>query len=53
MGCACKGRSKQKFLWTPPAEGPGASLPPVEYRSEIEAKAKTLRKGGSYAPVRP
>lgn len=48
MACACKGRKKQKFLWTPPT---GSSLPPMEYASEIEAKAKVIRKGGSYKPL--
>lgn len=48
MACACKGRSKTKYLWTPPA---GSTLEPVQYNSEIEAKAKVSRKGGSYKPV--
>jgi hypothetical protein len=46
MACACKGRSKSKFLWT---SGDGATK--VTYDTEIEAKAKVLRKGGSYEPV--
>lgn len=50
MACACKGRSKTKYAWTPPE---GSPLPPMIYNSEIEAKAKMLRKGGTYAPVRP
>lgn len=45
MACACKGRKKQKFEWTPPE---GSSLPSVIYSTEIEAKAKVMRKGGSY-----
>lgn len=50
MACACKGRSRIKYLWTPPE---GSSLPPMQYNSEIEAKAKVIRKGGTYAEVRP
>lgn len=49
MACACKGRvTGQKYLWTPPA---GSTLEPMEYGTELEAKAKVLRKGGSYKPV--
>lgn len=48
MACACKNRKKQKYLWTPPE---GSDLPAVEYGSEIEARAKVMRKGGSYKPV--
>lgn len=48
MACACKGRKKMRYAWTPPE---GSALEPVTYDTEIEAKAKTLRKGGSYKPV--
>lgn len=51
MACACRGRSKVKYRWTPPSEGPNAAMAPVTYNTEIEAKAKVLRWGGSYAPV--
>lgn len=47
MACACKGRSKSKFIWTS-ADGTET----MTYNSEIEAKAKVLRKGGSYETVR-
>lgn len=50
MACACSKRNKTKFLWSPPE---GSPLPAMEYNSEIEAKAKVLRKGGTYAPIRP
>lgn len=45
MACACKGRSKQRFLWYK-----GEADKPVVYNSEIEAKAKVLRRGGKYIP---
>lgn len=48
MACACKGRKNQKYLWTPPAS---SGLEPVTYNTEIEAKAKVMRKGGSYKTV--
>jgi len=48
MACACTKRKKQRFLWTPPE---GSDLSAVEYGTEIEAKAKVLRKGGSYVLV--
>ena len=48
MACACKNRKRQEYLWTPPE---GSSLSPQTYSTEIEAKAKVLRKGGSYKPV--
>lgn len=41
MACACKGRKKAIFVWT---DGKKT----VTYGSEIEAKAKVIRKGGSY-----
>lgn len=44
MACACKGRKTQKYIWT----GPGGET--VEYGTELEAKAKVMRKGGSYKP---
>lgn len=43
MACACKGRSKSKWVWT---SDDGSDT--VIYKTEIEAKAKTLRRGGSY-----
>lgn len=46
MGCACNKRKKRKFTWTS-ANGETSQV----YDSEIEAKAKVLRKGGTYAPV--
>ena len=48
MACACKGRKKMRYAWTPPE---GSPLPAQTYDTEIEAKAKVLRKGGSYKPV--
>lgn len=48
MACACSKRKRAKFLWTPPED---STLEPVTYNSEIEAKAKVLRKGGTYAPA--
>lgn len=43
MGCACKNRKKTKFVWT---DGENT----VVYDTEIQAKAKVIRKGGSYRP---
>lgn len=48
MACACKGRKKQDYAWTPPQ---GSDLEPMVYHSLIEAKAKVQRHGGSYKPV--
>lgn len=48
MACACKGRKKQKYLWTPPE---GSDLEATEYDSLIVARAKVQRHGGSYVPV--
>lgn len=44
MACGCKNKKTQQFVWT----GPDGSQ--ITYDSEIQAKAKVLRKGGSYAP---
>lgn len=48
MACACRGRKRQSYLWYDPARA--ESVRPVVYNSEIEAKAKVLRKGGKYIP---
>lgn len=54
MACACKNRRNTKYLWTPP-EGTlnpdGTLMEPVEYTTQMEAKAKVMRKGGSYKPI--
>lgn len=46
MACACKGRKKSKYEWTS-ADGQTTMV----YNTEIEAKAKVLRQGGSYKPL--
>lgn len=43
MACSCKGKSKTKYVWTD-------GVTEVVYDTEIQAKAKVLRKGGSYKP---
>lgn len=44
MACACRGRKKTKYEWTD-----GETT--VVYNTEIEAKAKVLRKGGIYKAI--
>jgi hypothetical protein len=44
VSCACKRRATTKFKWTN-----GSDV--VVYDSEMAAKAKVMRKGGSYKPV--
>lgn len=44
MACGCQKRSNTKYRWTD-----GTNV--VIYDTEIQAKAKVLRKGGTYAPV--
>lgn len=51
MGCACGGRKKARFLWYDPANAEGVE--PVVYNSEVEAKAKVIRKKGKYIPYNP
>jgi hypothetical protein len=46
MGCSCKNRKKFSYVWTS-ADGSQT----VTYTTEIEAKAKVLRKGGTYDTV--
>lgn len=46
MACSCKGKVKTKYLWTAPD-----GLSTMTYDTEIQAKAKVLRKGGTYAPL--
>lgn len=48
MACACRGRSRAKYVWTSLPDENGQT-DTVVYDTEIQAKAKVLRKGGSYA----
>lgn len=43
MSCACRRKTTTKFEWTD-----GKNV--VEYDSELAAKAKVMRRGGSYKP---
>lgn len=43
MACSCNKRKRQQFVWTS-ADGTETQT----YNSEIESKAKVLRKGGTY-----
>lgn len=47
MACSCSKRKNKKFVWTsdPDAEG---GTEQVIYPTEIQAKAKVIRMGGSY-----
>lgn len=51
MGCACNKRIKKQFIWYDPANSEGVE--PKIYDSEIEARARTIRKGGTYIPYNP
>lgn len=46
MACSCKRTVNRKYVWTS-ADGSET----MEYPSEIQAKAKVIRKGGSYKPL--
>ena len=46
MACSCRQRKNFKYVWTDGTDT-------VIYDSEIAAKAKVLRKGGSYKIQRP
>lgn len=48
MACGCRKSTNSKFLWTPPE---GSSFAPKEYDTEIQAKAKVMRNGGSYKTI--
>lgn len=44
MACSCRGRrTNTKFVWT-------NGVDQIIYNTEIEAKARVLRKGGTYKP---
>lgn len=45
MGCGCQKDKGKTFIWT---SDDGQTS--VIYTSEIAAKAKVMRKGGSYTP---
>lgn len=45
MACACKGRKTTQYVWT---SEDGTQQ--MTYTTEIQAKAKVIRAGGSYAP---
>lgn len=51
MGCACKGRARERFLWYSQTNPEG--LEPMIYNTEVEAKAKVMRKGGVYINYNP
>ena len=53
MACNCNKKSTNKYKWTGTTTGPdGEQITlTVVYDSELQAKAKVLRKGGGYAPV--
>lgn len=44
MACSCQKRSQYNFVWT---DGTNE----VVYPTEMQAKAKVIRKGGSYTKV--
>lgn len=46
MGCACNKRNRNTYVWTS-KDGADTSTHPTE----IEAKAKVMRKGGTYKSV--
>lgn len=46
MACSCQKRKAVEYLWT---SGDGTQT--MTYSTEIQAKAKVLRQGGSYKPV--
>lgn len=46
MACSCKKRVQRKYQWT---NLDGSQT--MTYDTEIQAKAKTLRAGGSYKPL--
>lgn len=48
MGCGCTRTTKQEFVWYNPANPEGDK--PMVYGTEVEAKAKVMRKGGTYVP---
>lgn len=50
MACSCKGRAQYRYVWVPPGES-AESDNVIAYNTEIEAKAKVLRKGGQYIRV--
>jgi hypothetical protein len=48
MACSCTKRKSAKYVWTGlNAEGEAVT---IVYDTEIQAKAKVLRKGGTYTP---
>lgn len=51
MACACTKRKKARFLWYSTENPEG--IEPVIYNSDIEAKAKVMRKGGAFTPYDP
>jgi hypothetical protein len=49
MPCACKGRKSTKYVWTSAPDETGQTET-MTYSTEIQAKAKVIRMGGSYVP---
>lgn len=52
MACACsKTKAPGPFVWTALDEEGNPVGDPIEYPTEIQAKARVIRKGGAYKPV--
>lgn len=50
MGCACKGRKSATYVWTSAPDAVTGATETMTYPTEIQAKAKVIRQGGSYVP---
>lgn len=50
MACACKGRKSTQYVWTSDPDPETGATQSMTYPTEIQAKAKVIRMGGSYAP---
>jgi len=50
MACGCRPLTNEEFLWVPPGESAESDNTKL-YPSEIQARAKVMRKGGSYIPL--
>lgn len=51
MACGCTKRKKTSYLWYSTENPEG--LKPTVYNSDIEAKAKVHRRGGTYIEYNP
>ena len=51
MGCGCNKGKVQKYQWTSDPDPETGEVTVVEKVTEVEVRARVIRKGGTWKPV--